>query len=62
MVRGTEEWLPREWKRKRGRPPTKWRDELVKAFGITWSRIGRDRRLWKRTMKAYAHLWVCSVA
>ncbi len=39
MVRGedkwekiAEEWSPREWKRKRGRPPTRWRDESVKAF------------------------------
>ncbi len=42
MVRGedkwgkiTEEWSPREWKRKRGRPTARWRDELVKAFAIT---------------------------
>ncbi len=43
-----EEWSLREWKRKRGRPPTRWRDELVKAFEITRSKIGRERRRWKK--------------
>ncbi len=69
MVRGedkwgkiAEEWSPREWEKKRGRPPTRWRDELVIAFEITWSRIGRDRRRWKRTTEAHARLWVRSVA
>ncbi len=32
-----EEWSPRKWKRKQGRPTIRWRDELVKDFGILWS-------------------------
>ncbi len=40
-----EEWLPNYWKRKKGRPPRKWRDELVREFGVLWGRAGRDWRL-----------------
>jgi len=44
----TTEWRPRGPRRPRGRPPTRWRDDLVKAAGPTWWRIARnDSESWK---------------
>ena len=41
------EWTPREWKRRHGRPKTRWRDNLIRHLGPAWPRIARDRRLWR---------------
>ena len=41
------EWTPREWKRRQGRPKTRWRDSLIRHLGPAWPRIARDRRLWR---------------
>ena len=41
------EWTPREWTRKPGRPKTRWRDDLSRHLGPTWSRTAKDRCHWK---------------
>ena len=42
------EWTPREWTRRQGRPKTRWRDSLIRHLGPTWPRIARGRRLWRQ--------------
>ncbi len=42
-----EEWVPIWRKRPRGRPITRWRDEIVKEVGPMWKWLARNRRLWK---------------
>ncbi len=52
-----QEWTPINKKRRKGKPPTRWRDELVKEFGLLWTRTARDRPKLKQTMKVYAQRW-----
>ena len=47
------EWTPREWTRRQGRPKTRWRDNLTRYLGPAWSRIARDRRLWKQFREGF---------
>lgn len=51
------EWRPYEGRRKRGRPKTRWRDELENRVGKLWHRETFDRAKWKRIGEAYARLW-----
>uniref|UniRef100_A0A914UST4 Reverse transcriptase domain-containing protein n=1 Tax=Plectus sambesii TaxID=2011161 RepID=A0A914UST4_9BILA len=38
------EWFPRDVKRTRGRPATRWEDSIAKEFGRQWRRGACDRR------------------
>jgi exonuclease III len=40
------EWTPRDWTRGRGRPNTRWRDDLIRHMGPTWGRLAQDRCQW----------------
>lgn len=51
------EWYPREGKRSRGRPKTRWEDELIQNNGICWKRDALVRDRWKRAWEAYAQGW-----
>ncbi len=42
-----EEYSLRYWKRNRGSPPRRCRDELVKEFGVLRGRARRDRVRWR---------------
>ncbi len=55
-----EEWTPWDKKRGRGRPLTRWRDELVRDFGPLWTRMGRYKKYWGKVVKAYARNWASS--
>ena len=48
-------WVPHVWSCGRGRPTTKWSDELIKNFGASWAREVRDRTSWRGLVEAYAH-------
>ncbi|GFO40356.1 endonuclease-reverse transcriptase [Plakobranchus ocellatus] len=52
------EWQPRNDKRSRGRQARRWRDDIVKAKGNTWSRDARDRDEWKRDAEGYILQWM----
>lgn len=41
------EWRPRAGGRSRGRPPTRWTDDLVKVAGVHWMRVAQDRSVWR---------------
>ena len=43
----TTEWTPRNYSRKPGRPKTRWRDDRVNEICATWSRLAKNRSLWK---------------
>ena len=56
------EWIPWDQKRGRGRPATRWRDDLVKEWGVLWARVAQDRGLWRGIGEAYAQKWVLGSA
>jgi hypothetical protein len=51
------EWRPYEGKRNKGRPKTRWRDELERRVGKFWHRETQDRKKWKLIGEAYARQW-----
>jgi len=51
-IRATE-WAPRQWRRSRGRPRTRWRDDLTRQLGSTWPRLARDRVRWRQSREGF---------
>ena len=49
----TTTWDPREGERNRGRPRCRWSDDFTRSIGSEWSRIGRNRVLWKKIRKTF---------
>lgn len=49
-------WYPREGKRKRGHPLTRWHDE-IKKFDKNWRRSALDRELWRGMGEAFTQQW-----
>ena len=47
------EWIPHGNKRPRGRPRTRWCDDLIQYVGPTWSHIARDRKLWQACREGF---------
>ena len=50
------EWRPRADKRNRGRPPTRWTDDVKRIAG-NWLQKAQDRPGWKKLGEAYVQLW-----
>ena len=50
------EWRPRADKRNRGRPPTRWTDDVKRIAG-NWLQKAQDRQGWKKLGEAYVQLW-----
>jgi len=51
------EWRPRQDAlRNRGRPPTRWSDDL-KRFRGNWIQVAQDREEWKDLREAYVQQW-----
>lgn len=51
------EWRPRsEAFRNRGRPPTRWTDDL-KRISTNWMQTAQDRQQWKSLREAYVQQW-----
>ena len=42
------DWYPREIRRPRGRPATRWEDYIKKKEGGRWKRLALNRQYWKR--------------
>ena len=42
------EWTLREWTRRKGRPKTRWRDNLTGHLSPAWPRPARDPHLWRQ--------------
>jgi len=47
-------WVPHDRRRRRGRPYTRWTDEINKLAGYSWKNKARNRQEWKRVTEAYA--------
>ena len=50
------EWRPRMDRRSRGRPPTRWTDDL-KRICTNWMQTAQNRKEWKRLEEAYVQQW-----
>lgn len=50
------EWRPRMDKRTRGRPPTRWSDDL-KKISKNWMQTAQNRCKWKKAGEAYVQQW-----
>lgn len=50
------EWRPRADKRSRGRPPTRWTDDL-KRIHTNWMEAAQNRERWKCLGEAYVQQW-----
>lgn len=50
------EWRPRLDKRSRGRPPTRWTDD-IKRVTTNWLETARSRDKWKKLGEAYVQQW-----
>ncbi|KAG7296473.1 hypothetical protein JYU34_020218 [Plutella xylostella] len=51
------EWRPRVGKRRVGRPPTRWSDDLRKVAGSRWMQMAGDRLGWRSLGEAYVQQW-----
>ena len=51
-IRVTER-IPLGHKRRRGRPRTRWYDDLIQYVGPTWSHIAKDRKLWRACIEGF---------
>ena len=45
----TTEWQVRKGRRPRGRPKMRWKDDIMKWQGATWTRTAKDRKEVERT-------------
>jgi hypothetical protein len=52
----TTTWKPRG-KRKRGRPRTRWTDEIAKVAGKEWMKKAQDRDKWRNLGEAFVQQW-----
>ena len=50
-------WIPHTGKRGRGRPRTRWSDELIRELGTTWKVQAKNRQEWKSLVSTYAQKW-----
>ena len=53
----TTEWQVRKGRRPRGRPKMRWKDDIMKWQGATWTRTAKDRKKWKELMEGYFQQW-----
>jgi len=44
--------------RVRGRPATRWEDQIKNGVGVSWEREVWNRNVWRRIGEAYAQEWV----
>jgi len=51
-------WRPWLGKRNRGRPQTRWRDDLKLTAGFGWARLAQNRELWRQKGEAYIQHWM----
>ncbi|GFS05667.1 endonuclease-reverse transcriptase [Elysia marginata] len=52
------EWQPRNGKRSRGRQARRWRDDIVRTMGNTWTREAKDREEWRRDVEGFILQWM----
>ncbi len=50
-------WRPYDKSRDRGRPPLRWRDEIIAEMGPHWQRRAQNKKKRKTNVEAYAQKW-----
>jgi len=50
-------WIPYGQTRKKGRPATRWVDEIVNRVGPQWMSVAQNRMRWKRVSETHASWW-----
>ncbi|KAF2890462.1 hypothetical protein ILUMI_15711 [Ignelater luminosus] len=58
MTRRTLQWRPRAYKRSRGRPNTRWWDDIQRGGGVQWMTQATDRKRGNDLGKAYILQWM----
>ena len=53
----TTEWQVRKGRRPRGRTKMRWKDDIMKWQGATWTRTAKDRKKWKELTEGYFQQW-----
>ena len=56
-TRRVMEWQPRQSQRPRGRPPTRWSDDIAAKAGPNWRQAAQDRETWRGLEEAYVQEW-----
>lgn len=51
------DWTPYGSVRRRGRPATRWTDDIINAVGTLWKSNVHRRLAWKKIGEAYAQRW-----
>jgi hypothetical protein len=51
-------WRPRLNSRQRGRPPTRWTDDIISTAGHNWVVKAQDRKSWRDMEEAYVQEWM----
>ncbi|CAH2237124.1 jg24463 [Pararge aegeria aegeria] len=51
------DWQPRTGHRSIGRPPARWRDDIVKAVGKNWMQLTSNRPRWRANEEALVQQW-----
>ena len=47
------EWYPRDSRRSKGRPATRWEDDFKKIVGPEWTRVAKNKIKWKALEEAF---------
>ena len=55
-------WVPHTGRRGRGRPRTRWSDEIKREVGVTWMTKAKHRPEWKSLVSTYAQKWAAEGA
>ncbi len=56
-VKKVTDWTPYGKIRRKGRPQTRWGDEIRNRVGLTWGRAALNRKMWRNIGEAYAREW-----
>lgn len=56
----TTEWPPSDGTRSKGRPKTRWEDEIRREVGIQWQTKALNRNEWKTLGETFAQKWAQS--
>ncbi len=51
------DWKP-EGKRGRGRPRTRWEDEIIKMAGEEWKTMAQDKITWRHLGETFIQQWI----
>lgn len=52
------QWKPWESRRSRGRPQTRWREDIQRHAGKNWIQTAQERTTWKQLEEAYVQEWM----